>query len=219
MGAEIRDPELYDPNYNSSDSETTPGGLRFITSLSESLLSNIGKLSDKKVEYGYVVAPEANIKNFIKHYNVSDVTKYKLAYNGRNVNGVDTTGLNDKNERFETDEFDNKVLARKDLNADNDFVYVTNVNCTKGTGSIKNDHRNYNDYRLYTLIVTFEGEDAVKKDQKIDARAYIRYTDANGKERIFYNNYKKNLYYGGCLSSFNQAKSLARPTNSEWIGG
>ena len=77
------------------------------------------------------------------------------------------------------------------------------------TGSIKNDHRNFSNYRLYTLIVTYEGDDADKKNQKIDARAYLRYTDANGKERIFYNNYKKNLYYGGCLSSFNQAKSLA----------
>ena len=209
IGVEIRDPGMNDPNYNSNANGTTPGGMRFITSLSEELLSAVDGLSNQKAEYGYVVATEENIKKFTSNYKVSDSTKYKLQFNGRNVNGVDTTGLNDKGDRFETDEFDNKVLARKDLTAENDFIYVTNVNCTKGTGSIKNDHRNFGDYRLYTLIVTYEGDDADKKNQKIDARAYLRYTDANGKERIFYNNYKKNLYYGGCLSSFNQAKSLA----------
>ena len=209
IGVEIRDPGMNDPNYNSNANDTTPGGMRFITSLSEELLSAVDGLSNQKAEYGYVVATEENIKKFTSNYKVSDSTKYKLQFNGRNVNGVDTTGLNDKGDRFETDEFDNKVLARKDLTAENDFIYVTNVNCTKGTGSIKNDHRNFRDYRLYTLIVTYEGDDADKKNQKIDARAYLRYTDANGKERIFYNNYKKNLYYGGCLSSFNQAKSLA----------
>lgn len=217
-GVEIRDPQMSDTNYNKDDTETMPGGLRFVTSLSESLLTDIKGLSNQDVEYGYVVATEDNIKDFIRNYKVSDVTKYKLEFNGRNVNGVDTTGLNENNERFETDGEDNKVLARKDLTAANDFVYVTNVNCTKGTGSISRDHRNYPNYRLYTLIVTYEGDDSNKKDQKIDARSYLRYTDANGKVRIFYNNYKKNLYYGGCLSSFNQAKSLARPTDSEWIG-
>jgi fimbrial isopeptide formation D2 family protein len=218
VGVEIRDPGMNDPNYNTNETDTTPGGLRFITSLSESLISAVDSLSGQKVEYGYVVATEENIKKFTANYKVSDLTKYKLEYNGRNVNGIDTTGLNENNERFETDANDNKVLARKDLTAENDYVYVTNVNCTKGTGSIKNDHRNFSNYRLYTLIVTYEGDDADKKNQKIDARAYIRYTDANGKVRVFYNNYKKNLYYGGCLSSFNQAKSLARPTDSEWIG-
>ncbi len=217
VGVEIREPGLNDPNYNENETDTTPGGLRFITSLSESLLSEVDSLSSQPAEYGYVVATEENIKKFTANYKVADLTKYKLEYNGRNVNGVDTTGLNENNERFETDAKDNKILARKDLTAENDFIYVTNVNCTKGTGSIKNDHRNFSDYRLYTLIVTYEGDDANKKNQKIDARAYLKYTDANGKVRVFYNNYKKNLYYGGCMSSFNQAKSLARPTDSEWI--
>ena len=219
-GVQVRDPGMHDTNHNDNETDTTPGGMRFVTSLSESLLSEIDALSDIAVdgdvgvEYGYVVATEQNISAFTRNYHVSDLTKYKLQYNGKNVNGIDTTGLNDKNQRYET----TGVLARKDLTADNDFAYVSNVNCTKGTGRITKDHRNFNDYRLYTLIITYEGDDAVKKDQKIDARAYIRYIDANGKVRVFYNDYKTNMYYGGCLCSFNQVKSMARPTGSEWIG-
>lgn len=195
-GVQIRDPQMFDENYT----EQTPGGMRFITSLSEDLLRNIDALSSEKVstpegnvdvEYGYAVGTEANINAFINNYKVEDTAAYTLQYKGENVNGKNTTV--------------------KNSGADTDFRYITNVNCTKGTGKIAKDHRNFNDYRLYTLVVTYEGDSASKKAEKIDARSYIRYYDANGKLRVFYNTYKKNTYYGGCMCSFNQVSSMALP--------
>jgi hypothetical protein len=195
-GVQIRDPEMYDENYN----EITSGGMRFVTSLSEELLSKIDALSSTKVEtpegnvdveYGYAVGTEANINAFISHYNVEDTTAYTLQYNGENVNGKNTTV--------------------KGSGANTDYRYITNVNCTKGTGKIAKDHRNFTNYRLYTLVVTYEGDSATRKAEKIDARSYIRYYDANGKLRVFYNTYKKNAYYGGCLCSFDQVSSMALP--------
>ena len=195
-GVQIRDPEMYDENYT----EITSGGMRFVTSLSEELLSKIDALSSTKVEtpegnvnveYGYAVGTEANINAFISNYNVEDTTAYTLQYKGENVNGKNTTG--------------------KSREADSDFRYITNVNCTKGTGKIAKDHRNFDDYRLYTLVVNYEGDSASRKAEKLDARSYIRYYDANGKLRVFYNTYKKNAYYGGCLCSFDQVSSMALP--------
>ncbi len=59
-------------------------------------------------------------------------------------------------------------------------------------------------YCLYTLVVTYEGKSASNKGDKIAARAYIRYYDANGNLRVFYNTYKKSMY-SACMCSFNQA--------------
>ena len=204
-GVQIREPNMTDPNY---ENNIKPGGMRYVASLSENLLASIDALSDQKVdgvnvEYGFVAAAENNINLFIAHYNIKDTTSYKLQYNGENVNGIDTRG-NDEGSRT----------------ALNDFRYVSNINCTSnkaingisnGTGVVAEDHRNFGEYRLYTLIITYEGESADKLDKKIDARAYIRYYDANGKLRVFYNNYKHNMYYGGCLCSFNQVSALAIP--------
>ena len=109
-------------------------------------------------------------------------------------------------------------------NVKTDFRYIKNINCTSthqingkqnGEGFVKDDHRNYSDYRLYTLVVTYEGKSASKKDESIDARAYIRYYDANGKLRVFYNNYNKTQYYGGCMCSFNQVAAMALPKQQE----
>ena len=201
--------DMYDPNerengtgggeYNNSGKKT-PAGMRFITSLSEELLSQISAIEkiagadeDFGIEYGYAVGTLDNINAFIDHYKPADTSKYKLQYNGNNVNGKDTTAVG---------------------SFDTDFRYITNVNCTskqgvtESSGVVKWDHRNYGDYRLYTLVVTYyDEESADKKDKKIDARAYLRYYDANGKLRVFYNNYRNNMYYGGCLCSFNQALS------------
>ena len=41
-----------------------------------------------------------------------------------------------------------------------------------------------------------------------DGYGVTYYTDANGKIRVFYNDYKKSLYYGGCLCSYAQGKSM-----------
>ena len=193
----VTKPAYYDENYT----EITSGGMRFVTSLSEELLSKIDALSSTKVEtpegnvdveYGYAVGTEANINDFISHYNVEDTTAYTLQYNGENVNGKNTTV--------------------KGSGANTDYRYKKSVNCTKGTGQIAKDHRNFTDYRLYTLVVTYDDpRSADKKAEKLDARSYIRYYDANGKLRVFYNTYKKNAYYGGCLCSFDQVSSMALP--------
>ncbi len=202
-GVQIRDPKMNDSNYGN---KITPSGMRFVTSISEDLLRQIDEVSDKQVrteqnltenvEYGYVAAAKENIDAFVNHYKVVP-NEYSLQYKGENVNGVNTLGT-DINSR----------------SAETDFRYITNVNCTSthqingkqnGEGFVKDDHRNFTNYRLYTLVVTYEGDSASKKGDNIDARAYIRYYDANGKLRVFYNNYNKTQYYGGCMCSFNQA--------------
>lgn len=207
-GVQIRQPEMYDDNYT----VVTPGGMRFVTSLSESLLSQIDALSTQKVvtnegnvdvEYGYAVGSEANIDIFLKHYNLysnpDTRSGYKLLYKGENVNGVNTT-----------------VSGQ----AATDYRYIVNVNCTKGTGMIQKDHRNYDDYRLYTMVVTYEGDSSTRTGEMVDARSYLRYYDANGKLRVFFNNYKADdpgagkYYYGGCMCSYDQVSSMAIPSST-----
>lgn len=207
-GVQIRNPEMRDSNYET----VTPGGMRFVTSLKESLLEQIDALSSQtvstaegnvNVEYGYAVGTEDNIKLFTSKYGVSDPTKYQLQYKGEKVNGVNTTGE-----------------PEKDRSAETDFRFISNVNCTRGTtnsdGTIKEDHRNFTGYRLYTLVVTYEGNDAANKDKKLVARSYIRYYDANGKLRVFYNTYKKSMY-GGCMCSYNQVAAMAIQQNQEML--
>ena len=210
--------DMYDPNireqiegytdaqYNDNVIQT-PDGMRFVTSLSERLLSEVNgivKIDNTPpagktfgVEYGYVVGTEDNINSFVENYNIIDKTAYNLQYQGENVNGVDTTG--------------------KTRSAETDYRYITNVDCTSKEGSnnnpgvVKWDHRNFTDYRLYTLVVTYDDEESRNSlDKKINARAYMRYYDANGKLRVFYNTYKANTYFGGCMCSFNQVSAMAQ---------
>lgn len=210
-GVQIRLPQMHDSNYND---EETLGGMRFVTSISERLLREINEVSNIQVttdagekvnvEYGYVVGTEENIKTFKNQYHFSD-SEYKLQYRGENVNGVDTTG--------------------KERTAATDYRYINNVNCTSnvsiyntysnGEGMVAKDHRNFDEYRLYTLVVTYEDESASRTGDKLDARAYIRYYDANGKLRVFYNNYRSNMYHGGCMCSYNQVAGMAIPTKEE----
>lgn len=77
-----------------------------------------------------------------------------MQYKGENVNGVNTLGADIDSRSVKTD-----------------FRYINNINCTSthkingkqnGEGFVKDDHRNFTNYRLYTLVVTYEGESASK---------------------------------------------------------
>ena len=213
QGVQIRREAQFDYNMG----EYYYGGLRFITSISESLLSSVDDLYDEnadetkelsgnKVEYGYVTAAESTINNVIDKFNgdhpgTIDTDTYKLQYNGKNVNGVDTTV--------------------RGYSANN-FLYVTDVDCTsKRPGNndkvygnnprIKIDHQNYANYRLATFVVKYDNDNNadVNKTKNVVARAYLRYYDANGLLRTFYNDYGGTNVYGGCSISYNGAQSLA----------
>lgn len=82
--------------------------------------------------------------------------------------------------------------------------FVTNVDCTSddySTRKIK-DHRKFKDYRLFTMVVNYDDNEA-DKNVDICARAYIRYYDANGRLRVYYNDYDGTSTYGGCSISYN----------------
>ncbi len=101
---------------------------------------------------------------------------YALQYRGANVNGVDTTA---------------------------DYPYVQNIKCSGVP-----DHRNFDGYRLYTAVITYdgmEGEDLTNAhNSPITARSYMRYDDANGLLRTYYNNYTGTPSFSGCSASYAQ---------------
>ena len=194
FGVQIRPEVNYDSNYG----DVKPGGLRFIASISEDLLENIKDVhEDNKIEYGFVTAAEKTVNTVVDGFNI-DKNTYKLQYNGENVNGVDTT--------------------QKSANANN-FRYITNVDCTSKVGGygtkVKEDHRNFTDYRLATYVVTYnDDESGANKAKNVAARAYLRYTDANGLLRTFYNDYNGTNFYGGCSTSYNAVKDMATNTKA-----
>ena len=205
FGVQIRPEANFDSNYG----DGKPGGLRFITSISEELLNNVDALSEKKVngnkvEYGFVTAATNTVDTFVGdseylHLSGEPKADYTLKYKGVNVNGVDTT-------------VKGKII--------NNYNYVTNVDCTSQKGEfgsnarIKEDHRNYSNYRLATYVVTYDGSEA-NKGADIVARAYMRYYDANGLLRTFYNNYNgSSKAYGGCSTSYNKVNEIASNTNT-----
>ncbi len=106
---------------------------------------------------------------------------YTLQYKAANVNGVDTTSA---------------------------YSYVQNIRCD---GVV--DHYNGETYRLYTAVITYNNmsgaalEAAYATD--FTARSYIRYTDANGLLRTYYNNYNGQApTAGGCTTSFADVQGM-----------
>jgi uncharacterized repeat protein (TIGR02543 family) len=196
-GVQIRPKKNYDYNYE----KEKEGGLRFVASISESLLSKINAVhTDNKIEYGFVSASENMVKAVVNKSDMNiDKASYTLQYKGKNVNGVDTTD--------------------KTLNPNN-FRYITNVDCTSKVGgygsnpNIKLDHRNFTNYRLASYVVTYN-DDESGKGENVAARAYLRYTDANGLLRTFYNNYSGTNFYGGCSTNYTDVeKNMATNTKT-----
>ncbi len=204
FGVQIRPEANFDSNYG----DVMPGGLRFIASISESLLSKINAVhTDNKIEYGFVSAAEDIVKAVVNESDMNiDKDSYTLQYKGKNVNGVDTL-------------LDNATKEQR--KCPNNFRYITNVDCTSQKGGygtkVKEDHRNFTNYRLATYVVTYnDDESGANKGKNVAARAYLRYTDANGLLRTFYNDYNGNNFYGGCSTSYNHVKDMAA-TNTKAV--
>lgn len=187
FGTQIRNADD-DENYPVKPSSFDKSGLRFVTSFSEKLLSDIDKLDGTKTrpEYGYVLAKKSTAEKACENAGVT-ADNYELEYNGTNVNGKDTT-------------------------AKSSYGYVTNVNCTSSksySGIVPLDHFNSDNYRIFSLVITYKKGGSSAQSQDVIARPYIRYTDANGLFRTYYSDYTGNSkLYGGCSTSFNSVKNI-----------
>lgn len=82
-------------------------------------------------------------------------------------------------------------------------AFLNNVKCDGVT-----DHFNGIGYRLYTMVVTYKNLEGEALDaalaQRLVARSYIGYYDANGLYRYYYNNYTGEQLYHGCSSSYTE---------------
>ena len=177
-GVQVRE-GIRDTNYGY---EKMPGGLRFVTSLNMDVVNQINAIKPNNIEYGYVAATN---EGWID-YHSKDITK-KLQYVSKTANGIDTSAT-------AADE--------------NYFGFASNINCTSrvsnGSGKVKEDHRNFESYLLYTLVITYENVNDDAKNKNVLARPYIRYSDANGLERVAYSEYKgSSNTLGGCYTSYN----------------
>ncbi len=192
LGVQIRY-EHQDENYPDGTGSTphfTDDGLRFITCIKEDVLLQSSTLFKKTytgfatkqpLRYGYVVAKETTASSKLANGK-------KLEYCDSNVNGVDTG---------------------------NDYSFVMNVDCTSRVGGYKNtsilDHKNFDNYRVYSMIVSYDtsgksdAEIKSAKQQNVVARPYLRYQDANGLYRTYYQDYTGTALYGGCSVSYNSA--------------
>ena len=81
------------------------------------------------------------------------------------------------------------------------------------------DHRYFKDsYRIYTGVVTYYGYDdaeslAEAHSTRLTARSYMRYYDANGLYRTYYNNYTGTNTMGGCSASYTSVYESIGITN------
>lgn len=65
---------------------------------------------------------------------------------------------------------------------------------------------------IYSLVVTYDNLSpeliAAAIKQPVVARSYIRYTDANGLLRTYYNDYSGTSTYKGCSTSYSKVKDF-----------
>ncbi len=166
--------------------EKKPGGLRFVTSLNMDVVNQINAIKPNNIEYGYVAATN---KGWIDYHSKDANANRKLQYASTNTNGIDTSSDKAANENY--------------------FGFASNIDCTSrktnGSGKVNEDHRNFNGYLLYTLVITYENveDEESAKNTKVLARPYIKYLDANGLERVAYSEYRGTNILGGCYTSYN----------------
>ena len=152
-----------------------------MTSLSMDVVNQINKIKPNNIEYGYVAATREDWIN--AHQQKGD----KLQYVSATANGKNTSTYNEERPQ-------------------DYFGFAKNVICTSNKtnigGVVKEDHRNFKDYLLYTLVITYN--DGTGYDKNVLARPYIRYTDANNLERVAYSEYRgESNTIGGCYTSYN----------------
>ena len=90
--------------------------------------------------------------------------------------------------------------------------YVNNVPC-RVSGQAVDDHYAGEAYRLYTAVVTYKNleGDALTNAQNTQfiGRAYMRYFDANGLERVHYNNYTGDSQtFGGVKTCYAEVQQM-----------
>lgn len=195
-GVQIRyeDEDENYPNGIGSTPAFTTDGLRFVTYIKEDILFKASTLFKKgytgyakiasPIRYGYVVAKHSTAESKLK-------IGESLEYKDSNVNGVDTSIT---------------------------YSFVTNADCTSGVGGYKDtpilDHENFTDYRIYSLIISYDtkgksdAEIKEAKGQNVIARPYLRYQDANGLYRTYYQDYTGNAkFYGGCSTNYTDTRN------------
>jgi hypothetical protein len=92
------------------------------------------------------------------------------------------------------------------------YSYVNNVPCRVPDVPV-DDHFAGEQYRLYTAVITYKNLEGDRLTQAQNTyfigRAYLRYFDANGLERVHYNNYTGNSKtYGGVNTCYSVVDQL-----------
>lgn len=181
VGVQVRDVEKDDVSHYGEEGT----GLRFVTVLSENVYDEINTIKDRD-------GKTANTGKAEYGYVVS---KTDTANQAAQYYGIDK-------EDFRLEYKGENVNG---VDTSDTYKFVQNVKC-----SGVSDHKNYDNYRLYTTVITYKGleGDALTAAQntEITARSYIRYYDANGLYRTHYNNYTGTVSFGGCSSSFTAAQ-------------
>lgn len=157
-------------------------GLRFIASLSERVYQEMKQIhaeNNDGIEYGFVIAA-ANAAQA-----KADGEGYMLKYKHATLNGEDTTST---------------------------YSYVNNIPCRVPDVPV-DDHFDGEQYRLYTAVITYKNLEGDRLTQAQNTyfigRAYLRYFDANGLERVHYNNYTgDSKTYGGVNTCYTQVNAL-----------
>lgn len=229
FGVQIRNYK-YDPNYEYTEEgreeeqkefyygyKKEVHGLRYVTSIRNGLLTAVNAVFDNDAEheyydyegtktyitkaeennakssdyvqnldYGYVIGAESNFDTFYAYYNNRNGNGYaydQIKYKATNVNGEKTTSK---------------------------YSYISNVECTSQVDKYNIqtqilDHRNYDDYRIMSMVITYnELTDSANMVKNSIVRPYLKYIDSNGLVRVFYTNYNGGAAKGkGCLTSYN----------------